>query len=281
MEQLRFQRHLGSRRAAAEKIHLAAFARQPRGRFPCLRFSHRFDHQVEAAAAARVFTASAKSLRPVMSTTSAPSFAAAASRSGPRPATVTAHCPCRASAANINPIGPLPMTSARCPGRGCNSSQPCATQASGSVSAASANAGPRFEPEEVLPRDAGRDDHRFRISAIEKEQIVAEIFPPLLAIAATPARRGIARHHRLARAPVRHARPQFAYAPGQFMSKDRRRGNHFRMIPALEHLQVRPASQRGFDGDAHLARSGAGAAAFPSTANLPVRGARRLSCAQK
>ena len=38
------------------------------------------------------------------------------------------------------------------------------------------------------------------------------------------------------------------------MSKDRRRGNHFRVITPLENLQVRPASQRGLDGDAHLAR---------------------------
>jgi len=126
------------RRAAAEPIHLPAFARQPGGRshvsgFPRLRSPGR------SRLRARLLR-----LRQIASSAcpqSWPPVCRHCQRSAPvGHRDLACHVPRQRG--DISPIGPLPITSARWPGRGCNSSQPSATQASGSVSAASTNSVP-------------------------------------------------------------------------------------------------------------------------------------------
>jgi hypothetical protein len=47
---------------------------------------------------------------------------------------------------------------------------------------------------------------------------------------------------------------QLADHPCKFMPKYRRRHDHFSVVAALEHLEIRTARERGLDLDPHLAR---------------------------
>ena len=256
MDERRVQRDGRAGRAAAEKIHRAAFAHELHGGFPRFGPAHRFNHRVEMCLRCRADFRDQFPPSPMSIVWFAPRRCAASNRAARRPATVTSQPRFLASAANIKPIGPAPMTSTCWPARNFVSSTPCTTHASGSVSAASAKSVSGLQPQQILLDEPRGNDDGFRVGAVEEQQIVAEVFLPVAAMETFAARRGIGRDHAVAGLPSRFrtSLAQFRNDAREFMAKDGGRHDHLRMIAALENLQVRAAGERGLDADARFAR---------------------------
>ena len=91
--------------------------------------------------------------------------------------------------------------------------------------------------------NAARNANVFGIGAVIEQQVFAEIFLMLGAVEAHLAGRGIQRHHPHAFFEAAHSVPDFFNHAGQFVSEQRRRDNHARVIAALVDLQVGAAGQ--------------------------------------
>ena len=96
--------------------------------------------------------------------------------------------------------------------------------------------------------NAARNANVLGVGAVVEQQVFAEIFLMLGAVEAHLAGRRVQRHHPHALLEAAHAVPDFFDHSGQFMSKERRRDNHARVIAALVDLQVGAAGQ----GDLHF-----------------------------
>ncbi len=92
------------------------------------------------------------------------------------------------------------------------------------------------------------------VRAVVEEQIVAEILLAAQAEIAFAARRGIERHHAIARREIRDTLAGFENRSRQFVAEERRGHDHARVIAAPEDLEVRPASKRSAHVDDQLAR---------------------------
>ena len=89
----------------------------------------------------------------------------------------------------------------------------------------------------IFHNDARGNAHVFGVRSIVEEQIVAEIFLPAAAMVAPQARRGIGRYDTHAQAPARiRALTRDGDFTDHFVTKDRGRLNHFRVIAALPNL---------------------------------------------
>src|SRR5581483_712459 len=78
------------------------------------------------------------------------------------------------------------------------------------------------------------------------------VFLPIAAVRALFARGGIGGHDAVARSPIFDGGMDFADDSGEFVAENRRRNDHPGVIPPLEDLQIRAASQGGLDAYAHL-----------------------------
>ena len=113
----------------------------------------------------------------------------------------------------------------------------------------------RAEPEHVFLNEARWNDDRFCISAIQEQQIVTKVFLPVLAIEAFPAGSGIGDHDTISAVPSSNVAGHFADRAGEFMTKNRGRHDHARVIPALINLKVGAAGQGSLDCNAGFAGS--------------------------
>ena len=93
----------------------------------------------------------------------------------------------------------------------------------------------------------------FGVGAIVEQQIFAKIFLVFGAVEAHLAWSGVQSYNAHALLETIHAAADFFDHAGEFMSKQRRRNDHARVIAALVHLQIGAAGQRHLHFNQHLA----------------------------
>ena len=195
------QVHVGVRGATAEKVHRAALAYQLDGLLPGFGQAHGFNRDVDAATVRRERARLLDRL------------ADGGSLNDMR----GAELPCRLNLAVVLDDGDDLVAGQRgdmqdhqaqrtaadhgdmSPLRGSESSNPWTAQASGSVSAACSSGTLSGNKQRVLGDDARRNLDELGVGAVVEEQIVAKVLLPARAEVALAARRGVERHHAVAR----------------------------------------------------------------------------------
>ena len=106
--------------------------------------------------------------------------------------------------------------------------------------------------EHVGFNNAARNANVFGVSAVIEQQVFAEIFLMFGAVEAHLAGRRIQRHYPHALFEAAYTVPDFFNHSGKFMSEERRRDNHARVIAALVDLKIGTAGQCDLHLDQHF-----------------------------
>src|SRR5579872_6491506 len=129
-------------------------------------------------------------------------------------------------------------------------------------------AGKRFSEGGVLKRyvirnvksvfcdDAGWDANVFRVGTVVKKQVIAEIFLAAFTEVAFAAGRGIECDDSIAGSEIGHTGAGLNYRAREFMTEQRWRNDHARVISAPEDFQVRSAGERRAHFDDEFSWSG-------------------------
>ena len=193
----------GAGRTAAEEIHRAALAHEMHGGFPNHRLADRLNDRVEMRLGSFAQPVVTRPLPSPMSTTSsAPSRRAASKRGARRPATVTWQPSFLASAANIKPIGPAPMTRTFWPDAQLEVLDALDDTGQRFGERGIAEIGLRLEAQQVFLDEPRGNGDGFGVGAVEEQQIFAQIFLAGAAMKTFAARRGIGHDHAVADLPV-------------------------------------------------------------------------------
>ncbi len=107
--------------------------------------------------------------------------------------------------------------------------------------------GLRLKPEQILLHQTMRNNNGLGIGAVQKEQVVAEVFLFVLAVEASPARGRVGHDDAITHRPARCRRVNLADDSREFMTEQGGRDDHLGVVAPLENFQIRPARQRGFD----------------------------------
>jgi hypothetical protein len=107
----------------------------------------------------------------------------------------------------------------------------------------------------ILGDNAGRDADELGISAVVEEQIVAEIFLTAGAEVTHAARRGVERHHAIARSKPLDAFACLDHRPGHLMTEQGWRYDHAGMVSTAKDLEVGTARKRCAYLDYQLSRT--------------------------
>ena len=105
----------------------------------------------------------------------------------------------------------------------------------------------------VFGDDARRNADELSIGAVVEEQIVTEIFLPMLAEVALAAGCGVERHHTAAVRKTLNSLPDLDNGSSQLVAEEGRRHDHAGMVTAAKDFQVCSASEGGADADNQLA----------------------------
>ena len=105
----------------------------------------------------------------------------------------------------------------------------------------------------VFGDDAGRDADELGVRAVVEEQVVAEIFLPMLAEVALAAGCGVERHHAAAVGKTLNSLPYLDDGSGQLVTEESRRDDHAGMVTAAKDFQVCSAGEGCADADNQLA----------------------------
>ena len=103
---------------------------------------------------------------------------------------------------------------------------------------------PVLEREHVVPDDPGRDARELGVGAVPEQEVVAEALPAGQAVAALAAGRGVRGHHTRPGREALDPRAGLLDDARDLVAEHGRRPDHPRVVPAAEHLDVRPARER-------------------------------------